>query len=134
MLNKNELYQQKLTTPEKAIELLPGKGVISMGMRAATPPALLTALAKQARSGNVEQLKVYYLRCGKVAIETIFQEDLLEIFRPYSSMFTKEEVNLVNKGFAKGKKYIHFVPISFSRYPRTIAETVALHAFVGTVS
>ena len=52
-------YKEKLTTPEKAVQLIPSNGVISIGMRAATPPALLTALAERARAKEIEDLKVY---------------------------------------------------------------------------
>lgn len=134
MLSIMELYRQKLCSAENAVKLIPAKGVISMGMRAATPPALLSALAQRARHGEIKSLRVYYLRCGDIALKTIFQEDLLEIFHPYSSMFTKGEIELAERGFAKGKKYINFVPINFSRYPYIIDKTVALDAFLVTVS
>ncbi len=133
-MNVDTLYQEKLTTAENAISYIPPQGVISMGRRASTPPALLTALAKRARAGDIKHLKVYYIRCGDVAIQTIFQEDLLEVIRPYSSMLSKAEVELAQKGFEKGKKYIHYVPISFSRYPKVIQEITELDAFLVTVT
>lgn len=129
-----KLYQQKLTNPDQAIACLPSQGTISMGMRVSTPPALLTALAKRARSGDIAQLKVYYMRCGDIAMSTIFQEDLLDIIIPYSSMLTKAEVELASKGFSIGKKYINYVPISFSRYSNVIKKTTELDAFLVTVA
>lgn len=128
------VYQEKLCSAEQAVSLIPSCGVIGMGMRAATPPALVKALADRARAGGIEKLDVYYLRCGKIAMETIFQEDLMGKFRPHSSMLTRAEMDLAAKGFEKGKKYVYFVPISFSQYPRIISETVSLDAFIVTVA
>lgn len=127
-------YKEKLTTPEKAVQLIPSNGVISIGMRAATPPALLTALAERARAKEIEDLKVYYMRCGRVAVQTIFQEDLLHCIRPISSMLSIEELKLSNRGFKEGKKHIHYLPASFSAYPRIISEAVDLDAFLVTVA
>lgn len=129
-----DLYLEKLMTPKEAVSLLPKKGVIGMGMRAATPPGLLRALSERAMEGEIDELDVYYLRCGRAAIDTIFQEKLLDKFHPYSSMLTRDEAILANKGHEKGKKYLQFVPISFSQYPRVISETVTLDAFVVAVS
>ncbi|GAB2876668.1 acetyl-CoA hydrolase/transferase family protein [Microbulbifer echini] len=134
MMNYDSLYQQKLTTPDNAVATIPSTSTISMGMRVATPPALLTALEKRVRAEDIRKLKVYYMRCGNIATQTIFQEDLLDRVRPFSSMLTKDEVKLAKKGFAKGKKYINYVPISFSRYPEIIKKQVTLDAFLVTVA
>ncbi|QMT60984.1 acetyl-CoA hydrolase/transferase family protein [Legionella sp. PC997] len=127
-------YQQKLHSPDDAVMLIPPTAVISMGMRVATPPALCHALAARARAGDVQEVKVYYLRCGPVALQTIFQEDLLHIIRPYTSMMSQGEVELAERGYNLGKKYINFVPISFSHYPDTIKSITKLDAFIVTVA
>ncbi len=128
------IYQQKKKSPKEAISLVPATGTISFGMRAATPPALLTALAQRARDGSIKDLRAYYLRCGPVALETIFQEDLLHLIHPYSSMLTRGEIELASKGFAQGKKYINFVPVSFSQYPQLLSETIGIDTFLVTVA
>ncbi|MCW8483449.1 4-hydroxybutyrate CoA-transferase [Fluoribacter dumoffii] len=133
-MNFDKQYQQKLCSAEQAVTLIPATAVISMGMRVAPPPALCHALAARAQAGELKELKVYYLRCGDVALNTIFQESLLHIIRPYSSMLSKGEVELAERGYAQGKKYINFVPISFSRYPSTIKAVTKLDAFITTVS
>ncbi|MCW8408188.1 4-hydroxybutyrate CoA-transferase [Legionella sp. PATHC035] len=133
-MNFDKQYQQKLCSAEEAVNRIPPSAVISMGMRAATPPALCHALAARAKAGDLKGLKVYYLRCGPIALETIFQEELLHIIRPYSSMMSKGEVELAERGYRLGKKYINFVPISFSRYPGTIMSITQLDAFIVTVS
>ncbi|WP_444913063.1 acetyl-CoA hydrolase/transferase family protein [Microbulbifer sp. PAAF003] len=133
-MDNNALYKKKQLTPEEAVNLIPDDSVISIGMRTASPPALLSALEKHIRNGFITHLKVYYMRCGKVATETIFQEDLMDRVRPYSSMLTKDEVKLANAGFSKGEKYINYVPISFSRYPQIIREQVKIDAFLVTVA
>lgn len=134
MLPLTSLYQQKCQSAEQAVSRIPKRAAISIGMRAATPPALLQALAQRASLGELEQLKVYYMRCGKIAMQTIFQEALLDVIHPYSSMLSLDEVLLMKKGYEQGKNYVHYVPISFSHYPRTIAETVNLDAFLVTVA
>lgn len=133
-MNFDKQYQCKLRSPEQAVNLIPQTAVISMGMRAATPPALCHALADRANSGDLKEVKVYYLRCGKIALQTIFQEELLHVIRPYSSMLSKGEVLLAERGYARGKKYINFVPVNFSRYPSTIKALTTLDAFIVTVS
>ncbi|KTC73814.1 4-hydroxybutyrate CoA-transferase [Legionella birminghamensis] len=130
----DKLYQQRLCPAEKAVNLIPQTAVISMGMRVATPPALCHALAQRARAGDLKELKVYYLRCGDVALDTIFHEDVLHIIKPYSSMMSKGEVLLAQRGYSIGKKYINFVPVSFSRYPGTIKSITKLDAFIVTVA
>lgn len=133
-MNSDKQYQQKLRSAKEAVNLIPSTAVISMGMRVSTPPALCHALAERAKSGDLKEVKVYYLRCGDVALKTIFQEELLHIIRPYSSMMSKGEVELAERGYALGKKHINFVPISFSRYPCTIKSITKLDAFIVTVS
>ncbi|WP_444886593.1 acetyl-CoA hydrolase/transferase family protein [Microbulbifer sp. JMSA008] len=133
-MNHEDQYHRKLTTADNAVASIPSESIISMGMRVATPPALLKALENRVRTGDIKKLMVYYMRCGGVAMKTIFQEDLLDRVRPFSSMLTKDEVKLAKKGFAKGKKYINYVPISFSRYPEIIKRQVNLDAFLVTVS
>ncbi|MDR3503216.1 MAG: acetyl-CoA hydrolase/transferase C-terminal domain-containing protein [Legionella sp.] len=127
-------YAAKFKSAAEAINLIPPTAVISMGMRVATPPALCHALAERAKAGDLKEVKVYYLRCGDVALKTIFQEELLHIIKPYSSMMSKGEVLLAERGYAVGKKHIHFVPVSFSRYPHTIKALTSLDAFIVTVS
>lgn len=133
-MNFDKQYQDKLQSPEQAVNLIPQTAVISMGMRVSTPPALCNALANRASSGDLKEVKVYYLRCGEVALQTIFQEKLLHIIRPYSSMLSKGEVALAERGYARDKKYINFVPVNFSRYPSTIKALTKLDAFIVTVS
>ncbi|KTD71123.1 4-hydroxybutyrate CoA-transferase [Legionella steelei] len=133
-MNSDKQYQQKLRSAKEAVNLIPSTAVISMGMRVSTPPALCHALAERAKAGDLKEVKVYYLRCGDVALKTIFQEELLHIIRPYSSMMSKGEVELAERGYALGKKHINFVPISFSRYPGTIKSITKLDAFIVTVS
>ncbi|QEY52749.1 acetyl-CoA hydrolase/transferase family protein [Legionella longbeachae] len=133
-MNVDKLYQDKLRSADDAVNLIPQTAVISMGMRVATPPALCRALAARAKAGDLKEVKVYYLRCGEIALRTIFQEDLLHLIKPYSSMMSKGEVALAERGYALGKKYINFVPISFSRYPSTIKAITKLDTFIVTVS
>lgn len=102
-MNIEGLYKEKLMSAEEAVLLIPEVGSISIGMRVATPPALIEAVAKRARHGNIKDLRVYYMRSGGKALETLFQEDLLDVVHPYSSMLTKEEAKLVVAGFKKGK-------------------------------
>lgn len=46
------------------IYIIPSQCNLSFGMRAATPSALLTALAKKGEEGKAERIKVFYMRCG----------------------------------------------------------------------
>ncbi len=133
-MDNEAAYRNKLTTAAEAVRLVPKKGYLSIGLRSATPPALCAALADRALAGEIEELKVYYMRCGNIAIKTIFQEALLDRIHPYSSMMTGDEVKLATKGFELNKKYIHYVPITFSRYANVIKKNIPLDVFMVTVS
>ena len=43
-------------------------------------------------------------------------------------------MHLLKKGFSKGKKYINFLPITFSKYADYIKKTTELDAFLVTVA
>lgn len=134
MKSIEQQYKAKLKDAQAAVAMIPDKSTISMGMRVATPPALLGALEQRARHGELTALDVYYMRCGDIAVQTIFQEDIIHVFCPYTSMMTRGEITLANKGMNIGKKYFNYVPITFSRYPKVIMQTLTLDAFLVTVA
>lgn len=80
-MNFDRQYQNKLQSAEDAVTLIPQTAVISMGMRVATPPALCRALAARAKAGDLKEVKIYYLRCGDIALQTIFQEVDIPVYR-----------------------------------------------------
>ena len=49
-------YNSKLMSPAEAVELIPSRGTLSMGMAVSEPPALLTALENRVKAGKIEEL------------------------------------------------------------------------------
>lgn len=57
MMNVNAVYAEKCVTPDEAVTLITSGSHLSMGMFAAEPPALLNALAKRAKRGEINDLR-----------------------------------------------------------------------------
>jgi itaconate CoA-transferase len=49
-------YQQKLTTPQKAVEKIQNGDTVVQGMANAEPPAILAAIAERVREGDLKHI------------------------------------------------------------------------------
>ncbi len=76
MMNVNAVYAEKCVTPDEAVTLITSGSHLSMGMFAAEPPALLNALAKRAKRGEINDLRVYCYETASIAGNTIFRYEL----------------------------------------------------------
>ncbi len=63
-------YRQKLTTPEKAVELIRDGDHVVHGVTIAEPPALLGAIAARARAGDIGKVFIYSFNPQRHAAET----------------------------------------------------------------
>lgn len=112
-------YQEKLMTAAQAVQLVPKRGNISIGMAVSEPPLLLQALEKRInRSENeaIETLNVYYMHSEQASRETIFKCEYLHIIKPHPFFFGKTERALLEK------HPLPFVPANFSNVPGIIAD------------
>ncbi|MDO9323564.1 MAG: 4-hydroxybutyrate--acetyl-CoA CoA transferase, partial [Methanoregula sp.] len=84
MKSHQQHYQEKLTQPENAMELVKSGDTVVYGMSIAQPPALLKALASRARKGDVNALKVYTFLPREHASSTVLSPDLADTIENYS--------------------------------------------------
>jgi itaconate CoA-transferase len=129
------LYQSKLTTPDRAVMIIPSGSTLSMGMAMAEPPALLQALADRADAGQIEDLKIYYFEATSIAGKTILRYELNDRICPYCMFITGVERALIKRGVEDGgRKVINYVPNNFHQAPRLLTEEIGIDTFVVTVS
>ncbi|HVV69242.1 MAG TPA: acetyl-CoA hydrolase/transferase C-terminal domain-containing protein [Gammaproteobacteria bacterium] len=129
-------YQAKLLNPDQAVQLLPKRGNLSMGMAVSEPPELLKALERRLKSTGsdaVEQLNVYYMHSEQASRETIFKYEYMDRIRPHSFFIGATERALLAKGKLENKKTVYYVPGNFSSVPNILAE-IGIEAFILMVS
>lgn len=105
MMNVNAAYAEKCVTPDEAVTLITSGSHLSMGMFAAEPPALLNALAKRAKRGEINDLRVYCYETASIAGNTIFRYELSDYIHLYSMFITGIERALIRQGIeSSGRK------------------------------
>jgi itaconate CoA-transferase len=127
-------YRAKLTTAAEAVAAVPSNADISIGMAVAEPPALLAALAARVEAGGLTGLRPWYFHSLIHAGTTLLRYELLDRVHPHCMFLSPVERALIQRGEAKGRVPIEFVPTAFSESSRLLSERVALDAFVTTVS
>ena len=134
-MNVGSLYQSKLTTPDRAVAMIPSGSKLSMGMAMAEPPGLLKALADRAEAGGIEDIKVYYFEATSIAGKTILRYELNDRIRPYCMFIAATERALIKRGVEDGgRKVINYVPNNFHQTPRLLIDEIGIDTFVCTVS
>jgi itaconate CoA-transferase len=128
------LYRRKLTTAGEALRGLPKRGSVLLGFFAAQPPALVQALAEDAKAGRFDEMRVYYMHPTPETNKTLLRMDLMDVIKPYPFYMGPGERALTREAAATGRKVVHFVPASFSVVPRIIREQLTPDAFLLQVS
>ena len=122
-------YRAKLTTASAAVELIPSRGNLSMGMAASEPPALLQALEARVKAGTIDELRLYYSHCAAAAAATILKYEYLEVIKPFPFFPTVVERMLVERGLRDNRHVVSYMPGNFSAMPRTL-ERIGIDAFI----
>jgi len=129
-----DLYQAKLTTPERAVSTIATAETVSCGMAIGQPPALLAATADRLRSGDLGSIRLYY----KIAMEplgsTLLAEDVIEKVDAHSFFIGTPDHQIIKRQAQSGRKLVSFVPVNFSQIPRLFTELIDLDTFLITVS
>jgi len=128
MSNCETLYRQKLTTPDKAVEVVKSGDTLFHGLAIAEPPALLGAAADRIRAADLKRISVYSLLPLTHAARTILAPDLCDAVQPYSFFLSGHDRNLVKVGLN------YFVPGYYHQLPRLITEFITIDVMVTTVS
>jgi itaconate CoA-transferase len=121
-------YNKKLTTPEKAIEIINSGDTLIHGLGINEPPALLTSIAESAREGKLQDLKIYSLKATKYAEKTILSPDISDCIQSYTWFVSESDRARVRVGLS------YFVPNYFHQIPRMIRDFMQLDVTVTTVS
>ena len=126
-------YKSKLMPPAQAVELIPSRGTLSMGMAVSEPPALLTALENRVKAGKVEELRVYYSHSITAAAFTILKYEYMDVIKPHPFFPTIVERRLFELGQHDNRRVVFYMPGNFSAMPRTLRE-IGIDAFVMMVA
>ena len=126
-------YAAKLMTPAAAVELIPARGTLSMGMAISEPPALLRALEDRIKRGLIEELRVYYSHSVTAAAVTILKYEYMDVIKPHPFFPTVIERTLFQRGRQDNRQVVFYMPGNFSAMPRTLA-AIGIDAFVMMVA
>jgi itaconate CoA-transferase len=126
-------YKSKLMSPAAAVELIPSRGTLSMGMAVSEPPALLRALEDRVKAGQIEELRVYYSHSVAAAAFTILKYEYMNVIKPHPFFPTIVERRLFEQGQQDGRRVVFYMPGNFSAMPRTLRE-IGIDAFVVMVA
>jgi itaconate CoA-transferase len=121
-------YNRKLTTPEKAVEKIKTGDTIVHSSGAASPPALLAAIANRARAGELKDIKIYMLFPLEQVYKTYLSPDLCDCIQACSWFVTSADRPFIKVGLA------YFVPNYFHQIPRFIRDFMKVDITVTTVS
>ena len=126
-------YKAKLMSPAAAVEHIPTRGSLSMGMAISEPPALLKAIEDRVKSGAIEELRVYYSHSVAAAAATILNYDYMDVIKPHPFFPTVIERRLFERGRLDNRQVIFYMPGNFSAMPRTLA-AIGIDAFIMMVA
>ncbi|HXR25393.1 MAG TPA: hypothetical protein VN742_08535, partial [Candidatus Binataceae bacterium] len=126
-------YAAKLVTPAAAVELIPARGTLSMGMAISEPPALLKALEDRIKRGAIEELRVYYSHSVAAAALTILKYEYMDVIKPHPFFPTVIERMLFQRGRQDNRQVVFYMPGNFSAMPRTL-DAIGIDAFVMMVA
>jgi itaconate CoA-transferase len=126
-------YKSKLMSPMNAVELIPSRGTLSMGMAVSEPPALLTALENRVKAGKIEELRVYYSHSITAAAFTILKYEYMNVIKPHPFFPTIVERRLFEQGQQDNRRVVFYMPGNFSAMSRTLGE-IGIDAFIMMVA
>lgn len=134
MASPQSEYEKRLTTPDEAVGKIESGSTLAFGMAVGQPPALLAAVAKRLRAGNLDDLKIYYKLAMKHAAETVLADDVLHAVHLNPLFLTDVDRRIIKKQIASGQKVLSYVPSYFYQIPRLFTEFISIDTFVITVS
>lgn len=125
-------YKQKVCTAEQAVQLIPARGNLSMGMGVSEPPAILAALEQRILRHEIENLRVYYSH-SIAAAAAILKYEYMDVIKPHPFFPVAIERELMRRGALEGKKVVFYMPGNFSKMPRMLAD-IGIDTFVVMVA
>ena len=107
-------YQQRLTTPEDAVQLLQSDTNIVLGVALNQPPALMGAIAQRLREGSLDNLRLSYQNAMQHMADTVLADDVLHAVHPHTFFLTEVDRRIVKQQRAIGKKILSYADRSAS--------------------
>ena len=126
-------YRSKLMSAAAAVEMIPARGNLSMGMAVSEPPALLEALENRVKAGKIEELRVYYSHSITAAAFTILKYEYMNVIKPHPFFPTIVERRLFELGQQDNRRVVFYMPGNFSAMPRVLRE-IGIDAFIMMVA
>ena len=123
-----QAYRRKLTTPEQAVEAIKDSATIVHGMASGEPPALLAAIARRVRQGDLKDLRIFSFLAMANAAATILSPDLAGLIHHHCWFVSGPERDQVRTG-----QHL-YVPNQFHQIPRLIRDFMDVDVTVTTVS
>jgi itaconate CoA-transferase len=123
-----QAYRRKLTTPDQAVAPIKDSATIVHGMASGEPPALLAAIARRVRQGDLKDLHIFSFLAMANAAATILSPDLAGLIHHHCWFVAGAERDQVRTG-----QHL-FVPNQFHQLPRLIREFMDVDVTVTTVS
>jgi itaconate CoA-transferase len=121
-------YEEKLTSPQQAMEQVKSGDTIVYGMSIAQPPALLAALAQRARNRAVSDLKVYTFLPREHATTTVLLPDLCDCIENYSWFVGAADRDSVKVGLN------YHVPSYLHQIPQIVSDYMDIDVAMATIS
>lgn len=121
-------YKRKLTTPEKAVEIIKNGDIIVHGVTIAEPPALLGAIADRARGGDIDRIDIYSFNPQRHAAETYLTYDVQDCIHAKSWFLGPSARKFASVGL------VQFIPSYLHQVPKFLRENMAVDVCVTTVS
>lgn len=135
MTDLEALYADRLATAEEAAALIPSGAKVAMALGVGQPPAILKAIADRAVTGQVDDLRLYYLLSTSIAGETVLRYELMDRIHPYSLFHSAIERGLDARAHNEGRPpVVQVVPVGFQQTPRVLCQEIGVDTLVATVS
>lgn len=126
-----DLFNQKLTTPERAVEQIPHNANVAFGLGPSNPPALLSALAKRIESGDIDGLHLFYQLASDSA-KPLFRKEFLDRVSFHPSFLSNIDRALIRD--AGSNTAVDFMPCYLWQLPRVLSTFNHMNVFMITVS
>jgi itaconate CoA-transferase len=131
VIDVSALYQQKLTSPQNAVERIPRKGNVSFGLAPSNPPALLGALAERVRARDVDEIHLYY-QLAKDGAKPLFHAEYLDRLHFHPNFLTDVDRELIKE--TGDSAAVDFLPCYLWQLPKVFSEFIHMDVFMITVS
>lgn len=128
MSKYSDIYNAKLTTAENAAAIVKDGDTLVHGVTIAEPPAMLDAIARRAREGYLNHIKVYTFNAQKHFAETLGSPDIADIVDSYTWFVSNFSRNMVKVGLTQ------FIPAYLHQVPKIVMETMEVDVAVATVA